>query len=262
MHSMLNITSRAARKAGDFLAKYYDNIEASNTNKNHFLTYVNKEAERLMIEIILKYYPKHTVINEQSGQITGRDRSITWIIYPIDSINNFIKRIPHIAVSISVCFKGRTEIAVVYDPMRNELFSTIRGHGAQMNSYRLRSSSRKNLAGTILSINSPIQQQNPKYYTEYSNLLLKLLNNCIDLRCTGSSTLDIAYLAAGRVDCLFLFDIGLTTCHTTSELLVVESGGWVKDFNLVKINNNIQLDCKILAGNSRIVQDIINIISK
>ena len=141
MHPMLNIAVRAARKAGNLIAKNYetpDAVEASQKGSNDFVTNVDRDAERLIIEVIRKSYPKHTIITEESGELAGEDQDIQWVIDPLDGTTNFIKRFPHFSVSIAVRIKGRTEVAVVYDPMRNELFTATRGQGAQLNGYRLR----------------------------------------------------------------------------------------------------------------------------
>ena len=136
MHPMLNIAVRAARKAGNLIAKNYetpDAVEASQKGSNDFVTNVDKAAEAVIIDTIRKSYPQHTIITEESGELEGTDQDVQWVIDPLDGTTNFIKRLPHFAVSIAVRIKGRTEVAVVYDPMRNELFTATRGQGAQLN---------------------------------------------------------------------------------------------------------------------------------
>lgn len=143
MHPMLTIAVRAARKAGNVIAKHYetpDAVEASQKGSNDFVTNVDKAAEAVIIDTIRKSYPQHTIITEESGEHEGTDQDVQWVIDPLDGTTNFIKRLPHFSVSIAVRIKGRTEVAVVYDPMRNELFTATRGQGAQLNGYRLRGS--------------------------------------------------------------------------------------------------------------------------
>ena len=133
MHPMLTIAVRAARKAGNVIAKHYetpDSVETSQKGSNDFVTNVDKAAEAIIIETIRKSYPQHTIITEESGEHEGTDQDVQWVIDPLDGTTNFIKRLPHFAVSIAVRIKGRTEVAVVYDPMRNELFTATRGQGA------------------------------------------------------------------------------------------------------------------------------------
>lgn len=122
------------------------------------MTNVDKAAEAVIIDTIRKSYPQHTIITEESGELEGTDQDVQWVIDPLDGTTNFIKRLPHFAVSIAVRIKGRTEVAVVYDPMRNELFTATRGQGAQLNGYRLRGSTARDLDGTILATASRSKQ--------------------------------------------------------------------------------------------------------
>ncbi|AOM39297.1 inositol-1-monophosphatase [Xenorhabdus hominickii] len=255
MHPMLNIAIRAARKAGNYIAKSYetpDAIEASQKGSNDFVTNVDREAEKLIIDIIRKSYPKHTLITEESGEHLGEEDDFQWVIDPLDGTTNFIKRLPHFAVSIAVRIKGRTEVAVVYDPMRNELFTTVRGQGAQLNGYRLRGANARGLDGTVLATGFPFKAK--QHTTPYMNVLGKLFDRCADFRRTGSAALDLAYVAAGRVD--GYFEIGLKPWDFMGgELLVRESGNIVTDFvgghNYINSGN-------IVAGNPRIVKDILS----
>ncbi|WP_299998254.1 inositol-1-monophosphatase [uncultured Cedecea sp.] len=254
MHPMLNIAVRAARKAGNLIAKSYetpDAVEASQKGSNDFVTNIDKEAERLIIEVIRKSYPKHTIITEEAGELAGEDQDVQWVIDPLDGTSNFIKRLPHFSVSIAVRIKGRTEVAVVYDPMRNELFSAVRGQGAQLNGYRLRGSNARDLDGTILATGFPFKQK--QYAATYINILGKLFTECADFRRTGSAALDLAYVAAGRVD--GFFEIGLKPWDfAAGELLARESGSLVCDFTG---GHNYLLTGNIVAGNPRIVKSML-----
>ena len=255
MHPMLNIAVRAARKAGNLIAKYYetpDAVEASQKGSNDFVTNVDREAERLIIEIIRKSYPKHTIITEESGELAGEDQDVQWVIDPLDGTSNFIKRLPHFAVSIAVRIKGRTEVAVVYDPMRNELFTSSRGQGAQLNGYRLRGSIARDLDGTVLATGFPFKMK--QHAAAYMNILTKLFTQCADFRRTGSAALDLAYVAAGRVD--GYFEIGLKPWDfAAGELLVREAGGLVTDFTG---NHGYMHSGNIVAGNPRVVKAMLS----
>ncbi|MDF7671080.1 inositol-1-monophosphatase [Orbaceae bacterium ESL0721] len=254
MQPMLNIAIRAARKAGNVAIKAYGNptsIEINNKADNDFVTNVDIAAEALIIETIKKAYPDHTIIAEESGLIKGREADIQWIIDPIDGTTNFIKNIPHFAVSIAVRVKGKTEAAVVYNPMSNELFTASRGQGAQLNGYRLRVGNTKDLNGAMLATAFPI---NTKQYSEcYFAVMQKLFQKCGDLRCFGSAALDLAYIAAGRVD--GFFEIGLKPWDIAAgELILREAGGVMTDF---AGNTNYMVSGNIIAGNPKIVKDFI-----
>ncbi len=256
MHPMLNIAIRAARKAGNLIAKNYetpDAVEASQKGNNDFVTNVDRDAEYLIIDVIRKAYPQHTIISEERGELPGTDTDIQWVIDPLDGTTNFIKRFPHFSVSIAVRIKGRTEIAVVYDPMRNELFTSTRGQGAQLNGYRLRGSNARDLDGTILATGFPFKLK--QHAPSYINLVGKLFTQCADFRRTGSAALDLAYVAAGRVD--GFFEIGLKPWDfAAGELLVREAGGIVSDFTG---GHNHYLSGNIVAGNPRVVKSILSV---
>lgn len=255
MHPMLTIAVRAARKAGNLIAKHYetpDSVEATQKGTNDFVTNVDRDAEHLIIDVIRKSYPKHTVISEECGELEGEDKDVQWIIDPLDGTTNFVKRLPHFSVSIAVRIKGRTEVAVVYDPMRNELFTATRGQGAQLNGYRLRGTNAKDLSGTILATGFPFKAK--QHANSYINILGKLFVECADFRRTGSAALDLAYVAAGRVD--GFFEIGLKPWDFAGgELLVRESGGIVTDF---VGGHNHYSSGNIVAGNPRVVKSILN----
>ncbi|MGL4929265.1 MAG: inositol-1-monophosphatase [Plesiomonas sp.] len=251
MHPMLNIAVRAARKAGNVIAKAYeqpDSVEATQKGVNDFVTNIDKAAEKSIINTIQKSYPNHSIISEECGEYIGEDADVQWVIDPLDGTTNFIKRIPHFSVSIAVRIKGRTEVAVVYDPIRNELFTATRGSGAQLNGYRLRCGDAKDLNGTILATGFPFKAK--QHAAPYMAILSTLFTQCADFRRTGSAALDLAYVAAGRVD--GFFELGLKPWDTAAgELMVREAGGIVCDF--VGGHNHLHSG-NTVAGNPRVVR--------
>lgn len=257
MHPILNIAIRAARKAGNLILKYYanpDTIKITLKGNNDFVTNVDREAERLIINVIHKSYPLQSIISEEYGELIGKERDIQWIIDPLDGTNNFIKKFPHFAVSISVRIKNRTEVVVVYDPIRNELFTSIRGQGSQLNGYRLRSGTARDLNGTILATGFPFKQK--QNAVNYIALLKKLCMQCADFRCTGSAALDLAYVAAGRVD--GFLETGLKLWDFAGgELLVREAGGLITDF--IGGHNHL-LSGNVIAGNPRVIKAILSVV--
>ncbi len=230
MHPMLNIAIRAARKAGNHIAKSLENaekIESTQKGSNDFVTNVDKEAETIIIDTIKHSYPEHSIIAEENGMIEGKDSDVQWIIDPLDGTANFIKGIPHFSVSIAVRIKGRTEVACVYDPMQNELFTAQRGSGAQLNSARIRVKPLKDLQGAILATGFPFKQK--QHSESYFKILSALFVECADFRRTGSAALDLCYVAAGRVD--GYFELGLKPWDLAAgELIAREAGALVTDF--------------------------------
>lgn len=253
MHPMLNIATRAARKAGNLITKYYESTDTLKVDKKSFSKNINNDVEHLIIEVIRKFYPLHTILSEKYGELPGKNKEVQWIINPLDGIINFIKRLPHFNVSITVQIKDRTEVAVIYDPMRNELFSASRGQSAQLNGHRLRGGAARNLASATLATGLSITHK--QHSINHSQLLSTMLARCANFRCSGSVMLDMAYVAAGRID--GFFEVGLKTWGCAGgELLVREAGGLVTDFTG---GHNHLLSGNIVAGNPHVVKSILSV---
>ncbi|WP_395479844.1 inositol-1-monophosphatase [Candidatus Curculioniphilus buchneri] len=259
MHPMLNIACRSARKAGNLIAKYYETSSTITVNQKiefDFITNIYQKVEHLIVEIIHKSYPQHIIISEANAQLLDTDNNVQWIVNSLDGMANFIKRLPHFAISVAVRTKGYTEVAVVYDPMRNELFTAVRGQGAQMNGYRLRGSIARTLDGVILATGFPVLQR--QYYHNYLILLSNLHIQQVDFRCTGSVALDLSYVAAGRMD--GFFKMGLKPWSVISgELIIREAGGIVTDFSG---DHNYFTSGNMIAGNPRILKAILLTMNK
>ena len=230
MHPMLNIAVRAARSAGTVIVRAFeqlDKVEIESKGTNDFVTNVDTSAEQAIINTIQKSYPDHTIIAEESGITAGKDNDIQWIIDPLDGTTNFVKGIPHFAVSIAIKVKGKLDQAVIYDPIRGDLFTASRGKGAQLNGFRIRVKQHNNLTGSILATGFHFKH---KQHTDaYLDMFKTLFKKTADMRRAGSAALDLAYVAAGRVD--GFFEIGLKPWDTAAgELLIIEAGGLVTDF--------------------------------
>ncbi|MGF1763894.1 inositol-1-monophosphatase [Aliivibrio kagoshimensis] len=254
MHPMLNIAIRAARKAGDHVAKSFENpskTEVSQKGSNDLVTNINHEAEELIIEIIKKAYPDHCILAEESGSKDGRDKECQWIIDPIDGTSNFVNGLPHFSISIALRMRGRTEVACVYDPMRNELFTGTRGGGAQLNNQRIRVSESRELAGTTLATAFPSKQK--QHSESYLKILASMFIDCSDVRQQGTPSLDLCYLAAGRVD--GYFELGLKPWDLAAgELIAREAGVICTDFSG---GTNHLISGNIVAGSARIIKPML-----
>jgi len=254
MHPMLNIAIRAARKAGNHIAKAIENtdkIVSTQKGINDFVTNVDNEAESIIIDIIQNSYPEHSIIAEESGLIEGKDAEVQWIIDPLDGTTNFMKGLPHFAVSIAVRIKGRTEVACIYDPMLNELFTAQRGSGAQLNNTRIRINPVKDLSGTILATGFPFRKK--QHSESYLKIISALFTECADFRRTGSAALDLCYVAAGRVD--GFFELGLRPWDIAAgELIAREAGAIVTDFSG---GTHYMQSGNIVTSSGRVVKSIL-----
>lgn len=230
MHPMLNIAIRAARNAGQVIVKGFtnpDNLETRQKGQNDFVTNVDLDAENAIVNTIRKSYPEHTIIGEECGELTGSNPDYQWIVDSLDGTTNFINGIPHFAVSIALRVKGRTEQAVVYDPIRDELFSASRGAGAQLNGYRIRTGKAKDLNGTVLATGFPFKQKH--HADAYLDMFKDMFIQCADIRRAGAASLDLVYVAAGRVD--GYWELGLKPWDfAAGSLIAREAGAIVTDF--------------------------------
>lgn len=255
MNPMLNIAIRAARRAGNVIAKNYERRDDIQTNKkgiNDYVTSVDKAAEAEIIEIIQKSYPDHTIISEECGALEGKDSDIQWVIDPLDGTTNFVKGLPHFSVSIAIRVKNRTEVGVVYDPIRNELFTAVRGEGAKLNEVRLRVDSQNELNGVILATGFPFKQ--PSLMPTQFAIMNNLIDEAADFRRTGSAALDLCYVASGRVDGYFEMGLKPWDC-AAGDLIVREAGGLVCDFNA---GHGYLRSGNIVAAPARILKEMLN----
>jgi|EP00389_Voromonas_pontica_P002464 myo-inositol-1(or 4)-monophosphatase len=228
MHPMLNIAIRAARNAGTLIMRslqHVEHLEITTKGRNDYVSEVDHQVEQEIIKVIKKAYPDHAIMAEESGN--AGDSDTVWIIDPLDGTTNFLHGFPHFCVSIAVRIKGRVEHAVIYDPQRDELFTASRGEGAKLNDRRLRISKRRDLKGALLATGFPFKY--PQHHDKYMASFEALFKQVADIRRAGSAALDLAYVAAGRLD--GYWEIGLENWDLAAGLLLVEeAGGLVTDF--------------------------------
>jgi len=232
MHPMLGIAVRAARRAGAIINRAARDVEGlSVTRKRHndFVTEVDKAAEQAIIEILHRAYPEHAILAEESGAKAGAagESEYTWIIDPLDGTTNFIHGFPQYAVSIGLRHKGVLAHGVVYDPAKNELFTATRGRGAFLNERRMRVSKRVQLGDALIGTGFPFRDF--EGLDEYLAMFRELTARTAGIRRAGAAALDIAYVAAGRLD--GFWEMGLSPWDMAAgALLVQEAGGLVGDF--------------------------------
>lgn len=227
MNPMLNIAVRAARAAGDLIMRYAERVEdlpVTDKGRNDFVTDVDRGAEEQIKHIISRHYPSHGILAEESGGIEGEE--YTWIIDPLDGTTNYLHGFPQFAVSIALAKADKLVAGVVFDPQRNELFTAVRGEGAQLNSRRIRVSKQRNLEGALLGTGIPYSTT--KNLDSYLSMLRALAIDSAGIRRAGAASLDLAYVAAGRLD--GFWEIGLKPWDMAAGVLLIqEAGGRVGD---------------------------------
>jgi len=233
MEPMSHIALRAARKAGELIARATDDldrIDVESKSVNDFVSEVDRSAEREIIYHLSKAFPDHAFVGEEGGASGNQDSEYRWIIDPLDGTTNFLRGIPHFAVSIACEYRGKIEHAVVLDPIRREEFVASRGRGAQLNGHRIRVSKLAGLDGALLGTGIPFKSRQTEHMAAYARSLETLANQCAGIRRAGSAALDLAYVAAGRLDAFW--EIGLAPWDIAAgSLLIREAGGLIADFN-------------------------------
>ncbi|HCF72984.1 MAG: inositol monophosphatase [Proteobacteria bacterium] len=257
MHPMLNTAVRAARQSARIILMHYDRldrIEVTQKGRNDFVSQADTEAEEIALEILLKAYPEHGVVAEESGRREGGE--YTWVIDPLDGTTNFIHGFPQFAVSIAVLKGSTIEHGVIYDPLRNELFTSSRGQGAQLNDRRIRVSNCGLLELALLGTGFPFRELDR--LDQWVKAFRTLTRRSAGIRRTGSAALDLAYVAAGRMDGFWEF--GLQPWDMAAgALLIREAGGLISD----PAGSQDFLDSgNVVTANPRIFNDLLRIIAK
>ncbi|VFR54564.1 Inositol-1-monophosphatase [plant metagenome] len=231
MHPMLNTAIKAARRAGAIINRAsldIDRIQVSRKGPRDYVTDADRAAEEAIVEILSTAYPSHAFLCEESGLRAAGDGSQVedqWIIDPLDGTTNFIHGFPTYAVSIALVQRGQVTQAVIYDPARNEMFTASRGGGAFLNDRRVRVSGRIRYHDALLAARWPGAVPDAAAVPRYPDLA----ETCAGMRRTGSTVLDMAYVAAGRLD--GFVGIGLKPWDmAAASLLVLEAGGLIGDF--------------------------------
>lgn len=229
MHPMLTTAVKAARKAGSIINRASDNLDIVRVERkgsNDFVSDVDRAAEAAIVDIIREAYPHHAILAEEGGAIGESDYE--WIIDPLDGTTNYLHGLPVFAVSIALAHRGVVTQAVVYDSTRNELFTATRGGGAYLNERRIRVSRRTQMNEALVATGFPYHQY--QLPDGYFSLLREAQEKTAGIRRMGAAALDLAYVAAGRLDAYW--ELGLKPWDVAAgSLLVQEAGGLVTDFS-------------------------------
>lgn len=233
MHPFVTIATRAAQTAGNMMLRYLERLDTltiEDKGVHDFVSEVDRMCERIVVDAVQKAYPDHGILAEEGTHIPNTET--LWIIDPLDGTTNYLHGFPMFAVSIGVQVRGRLEHAVVFDPLRNEMFSASRGNGAMLDNRRLRIKRKQGLTGALLGTGFPYSSMaaDPERRQSYLRMFESVLPMTAGIRRAGSAALDLAYVAAGRLDGyweakLKPWDIA------AGVLLVQEAGGFVTDFN-------------------------------
>ena len=263
MNPIVNIGIKAARQAGNTIMRYLDRLDRLTVEvkgRNDFVSEVDRIAEDEIIEIIHKAYPDHAILAEE----TGTERSpqadegcvadFEWIIDPLDGTTNFLHGHQDFAVSIAVRHKGNIEHGIIFDPLRNELYTASRNQGAQLNNRRIRVSGQDKLSQSIIGTGYP--SRDLEYFDTWIQCFNTVIKKSGGIRVSGSAALDLASVASGRTDAFW--EPHLKPWDLAAGcLLVREARGFVADFN----GEQDFLDSgNVVAANRKIFGDLLTII--
>jgi myo-inositol-1(or 4)-monophosphatase len=227
MHALLNVAVMAARRAGAVLIRNLPKLEklkVERKGRNDYVSEADRAAERAVIGVIQKHYPDHAILAEESGSQGDNNSDTVWIIDPLDGTTNYLHGFPVFAVSIGVQVNGRMAHGVVYDPLRDELFTATRGAGAQLDDHKI----------------------------PYLNMLGKVVKNTSGVRRPGAAALDLCYVAAGRLDAFW--ETGLAPWDMAAGGLIIrEAGGIV---SALDGGENFRDTGHILCGTPRIYRGL------
>jgi len=252
----VNVAVRAARAAGQIILRYMNRLESLDIiekQRHDYVSEVDKLAEAEIIRELRRAFPRDAILAEESGA-SGKSKNV-WVIDPLDGTHNYLRGIPHFCVSIGLLENGEPTLGVVYDPLRDELFTGDRGNGAYLNDRRIRIGKREGLGGALLVTGFPYRQR--RHLDAQLNMTRALLVEAEDIRRTGSAALDISYVAAGRVD--GFYEIGLKPWDMAAAcVLVREAGGRYCDFSG---RDGFPESGNLIAGNVSVANAMVKVIA-
>ena len=254
----INVMTKACFKASKVLIRDFgeiENLQVSLKGPGDFVTASDKKVEKILIEELQKARPDYEILSEESGKIGKKNSEFRWIIDPIDGTSNFLHGIPHFAISIGLEHNKEIICGIIYDPIKDEMFTAEKGNGSYLNNQRMRVSARSKLKDCIIFTGGP------KHGSTSSELSLKEYNKfsaqvLIPIRKLGSGSLDMAYVAAGRCDGFWSRDLNYWDI-AAGIILVKEAGGFVTDFYG---ENKYLLNKTVLAANSKINKEMIEVL--
>ncbi|WP_293266861.1 inositol monophosphatase family protein [Neptunomonas sp.] len=261
MQPMLNIALRAARIAGEQIARSAERIDLIKSEQSSISDFLNEtatKAEQTIAYSIQKAYPSHAIVGEFSGvhKALEENTDVTWHVNPIDSISNFTNGLPVFAICMSAELKGRTEHAIILNPITGEEFTASRGNGAHLNGKRLRVSNKRTLEQTIIGSSFLNSASEKAQFDTFKQIMCQLQSADAILHNNGSAALNMAYMAAGRLDGFIQIKLDQSSL-TSGALLIQEAGGLLGDF---KGGNDFRQNGNTVSANPKLFKALLKAI--
>ena len=258
--ALMNVMIAAARKAGRGLARDFGEVEqlqVSVKGPANFTSSADHRAEETVFRELSKARPGYSFLMEERGVVEGPDKSHRWIVDPLDGTTNFLHGIPIFAVAIALERQGELVAGLVYNPISDELYTAEKGQGAFVNNRRLRVSARKTLADCVIATGIPHRGRASSHARFLSECNI-LMRNVAGVRRTGSACIDLAWVAAGRLDGYVDHDLSPWDV-AAGAMLIREAGGYVSDF---ESRPNILASESIVASNAHIHKPLIEALNQ
>lgn len=259
MNPILNTALKAARKAGSMMARAANNLAAVKVDSkafNDFVSDIDRESERIIIETLKEAYPHHKITTEETGSHGNARAEYEWIIDPLDGTTNYLHGHPQYAISMALLQKGQPQEALVFAPERNDLYMASRGQGALLNDRRIRVSNRIDLNQCLIGTGFPVVDQS--MMDSYLAILRAFLERTAGARREGAAALDLCALACGRFDGFFEFSLKPWDI-AAGALIAREAGAIVTDMqgeqSWLETGNIVAANPKILAQMLQIIAE-------
>ena len=228
MKEFSTVAIEAAREAGKYLISQRGKLSPEQIDTkalNDFVTYVDQNSEKMIVDKILSHFPSHKILAEEGTRRTQQN-DYQWVIDPLDGTKNFIQDIPIFSVSIALERKGEILTGVVYDPVQDELFLAERGQGAYCNNRRIEVNTKK-ISEALIATGFPFKMK--RYLPVYLLCFQEIFIECSGMRRCGSAAIDLCYTAMGRYE--GFWELGLSRWDMAAGSLIInEAGGVVSDF--------------------------------
>ena len=233
-----------------------DRLEVREKGRNDLVSEIDGLAEEAIVETIHEFHPDHAILGEEGGERRPEgDAEYTWVIDPLDGTTNFLHGIPHFCTSIAVTSGVALLHGVVVDHVRNEEFTASRGHGAYLNGRRVRVAERERVDDSIIAGGLPFHVV-AAHLDAYSAIQRQFMERCRTIRRQGASALDLAYVAAGRVDGFVEF--GLKPWDTAASAVIVrEAGGFIGD---AAGGDRFQETGNVVAANPKLFRELLRVV--
>ncbi len=256
----INIIYKACIKASRSLIRDFGEIEKlqiSSKDYGDFVTSADKKVEKILIQELTKAHPDYGIISEEKGYINKNNKENRWIIDPIDGTTNFMNGIPQFAISIGYEVKGEIVCGIIFDPIKNEIFMAEKGNGAFLNNSRIRVTNKKKVKDSLLVTNGP-KKSNKNADLIFDEYIKVSKQTDFPIRKLGSASLDIAYVASGRFDGFWQWDLNYWDV-AAGAIILKEAGGFI---DIINSDKEKHLKKNVIATNSHIHKELSDLIFK